>query len=189
MDFSAWRRGEPNNFKGPENYLTVSGEWTDGPDYLDYNTGYVCEWPDSAKASDGGVGSSFSGFKRALEVNATKLPIKESSVGFGQLNVSDDMIQAHAPSRVVFEIPRGSAKFSATGISWDEDSSRNGTWLYIVKIDGKQVFRSKALREYRNLKVPISVNIPVGAKEIELLTDTMGDGRSDHSAWESPMFR
>jgi hypothetical protein len=126
---------------------------------------------------------------RVTDIRVTSLPVKESNVGYGELRLANDTIAAHAASRVVYDIPPGVRAFSAFGISSDEESKKNGTWRYIVKVDGKKLFVSRALKEFKDLKVPINVSFPVGSKVIELITDPMNDGRSDHSAWASPVFQ
>jgi len=132
------------------------------------------------------------------------LPVKDYKVGFADLwigkNVDnrevllhgkpcEEYLFAHAPSRVVYSIPAGVASFSAWGIRPDGDSNVTGSWFYIVKIDGKEVFRSNPLQEYADKEVPIDVQIPPGSKEMELIVDPMNNGFSDHSIWAEPTFK
>ncbi|MGB8355629.1 MAG: NPCBM/NEW2 domain-containing protein [Chthoniobacteraceae bacterium] len=132
------------------------------------------------------------------------LPVKDSKVGNAGLwigkNVDgrdvllhgkpcEDYLFANAPSRVVYGIPAGVASFSAWGIGPEGDSKVTGSWSYIVKIDGKEVFRSKPLQEYAGREVPIDVQIPAGSKEMELIVDPMENGISGPSIWAEPAFK
>lgn len=79
MDFTAWRRGEPNNWGGPENYLGMSkngGGWADGPDYLDYNTGYVREWPDRGNGPGRPTSTPGANYRNPLNEPARQVPYR-----------------------------------------------------------------------------------------------------------------
>jgi hypothetical protein len=140
----------------------------------------------------------------AAEVNILDLPVKDYKVGFADLwigkNVDNrqvllhgqpckDYLFAHAPSRILYDIPAGATSFSAWGIRTEGDSNVVGTWIYIVKIDGKEVYRSKPLVDYPTLEVQIQVPIPAGSKEIELIVDPMKNAFADHSIWAVPTFK
>jgi hypothetical protein len=136
--------------------------------------------------------------------NILDLPVLDYKVGFADLwigrNVSDrkvllhnreiqDYLFAHPPSRIRYAIPPGVSTFTAWGVRTDGDSNVVGTWFYIVKIDGKEAFRSEPLVEYKNYTVPISVRIPPGSRGIELIIDNMGNGFCDHAIWALPTFQ
>lgn len=140
----------------------------------------------------------------AAEISLLDLPVLEYKVGFADLwfgkNVdnrtvmlhgkeTEDYIFAHAPSRVLYAIPAGVTSFQAWGVRTHGDSNVVGTWVYIVKIDDKEVFRSEPLEHYQNHEVPISVGIPAGAKIIELVIDDLTNNYADHSIWAAPTFR
>ena len=131
-------------------------------------------------------------------------PSKEPKIGFGSLKQGGERylgdavvvngercnqwLGAHAPSRVVYAIPFGVKTFSAVGVRPDNQSIP-GSWRYMVRIDGNQVFRSKPLNEYRDFQVPIEVAVPMGAKTIELIVDELENFRNDHAVWALPVFK
>ncbi len=105
---------------------------------------------------------------RAEELSLLDLPVNDFKVGFGDLWISktiddrpvylkgkpcEEYLFAHAPSRVVYDIPQGITSFSAWGVRPSGKSNIVGSWIYIVKIDGKEVFKSKPLLEYPSLEV------------------------------------
>lgn len=120
--------------------------------------------------------------------NLAKLPAKQTKAGYGEVTMNGDVVSAHASSRIVYTLPRGVTKFVATGKAMDEEGEKNGTWRYIIKVDGKEVFRSDALIDTKNLKVPIEAKIPLNALEMELIIDSMGSIRNDHSGWAAPVL-
>lgn len=90
----------------------------------------------------------------------------------------DDYIGAHAPSRVGCVIPSSARSFSTIAYN---DSSR--TEKYSVLIDGKEAFAS------RDTGVAvIKIDIPTGAKLLELVADPLGDSAYDHTFWCYPRF-
>ena len=139
----------------------------------------------------------------AAEFSLLDLPVKDYRVGFADLwvgkNVDDrkvllngqpctEYLFSHAPSRVVFDIPPGVTSFSAYGIGTTGDKNVVGTWIYIVKVDGKEVFQSKPLVDYPTPQIPIQAAIPAGSKEIELIIDHMKNSFCDHAIWAVPTF-
>jgi hypothetical protein len=136
-------------------------------------------------------------------IDITTLTVKKSSVGAGKLgiNPSDGGTQvyvngkeckryifAHAPSMVVFDVPAGARLFQATGAK-PVKSQGDGTWKYLVVVDAKTIYESKALNEYKGLEVEISVALPPGAKEIQLKVDDLGGPNGDHAVWAYPRFQ
>lgn len=106
-------------------------------------------------------------------------------------------IFTHADSEIVFAVPRGVTKFTAIGTMPNyQRNSRNvngfevldGSWNYIVIIDGIQVFESEPLCAYLKKQIPIEVEIPENAKYLTLKTLMLGDGNCDHSIWAEPYF-
>lgn len=145
-----------------------------------------------------------SSYSRAAETSVLELPAKDYKVGFGDLWVGENVdgrkvllqgreieeyLFAHAPSRIVYDIPAGMTSFSAWGVRTEGDDNVVGSWIYLVKIDGKEVFRSKPLVDYQTYEIPIAVNIPSGSKEIELIVDDMRNKFSDHSIWALPTLK
>ncbi len=92
--------------------------------------------------------------------------------------ICQDYYGAHAPSRVVCDIPAGAKCFTAIGYN---DSS--WTTRYLVSIDGKSVFDSGITGI-----VIAKVDIPAKASLLELVIDHAGDGELDHTYWCYPRF-
>jgi hypothetical protein len=135
---------------------------------------------------------------RIDSISLTKLPMKKANAPYAPIGTSygdpgtpvklngrdcKTYIFAHATSTVSFDIPRGFRRFKATGVKAIPNAS--GSWKYIVVIDGKQAFESG---ELGNQELPISVNIPVGSREIELRIDCIGNDGMDHAIWAEPVF-
>lgn len=68
-----------------------------------------------------------------------------------------------------------------------QSDSRNGV-KYIVRIDGKGVYQSRKVMP-ADPWVDVDVPIPVGAKELELIVDDLGDNRGDRAYWVQPRLR
>lgn len=81
----------------------------------------------------------------AAEISLLDLPVEDYKVGFADLwigkNVDnrkvvlkglpcENYLFAHAPSRIVYEIPVGVTSFSARGIGTTGDKNVVGTWIY-----------------------------------------------------------
>ena len=92
---------------------------------------------------------------------------------------------AHAPSSLKYRIPSGATAFKAVGGCWNYYTS---DLSFIVKIDGKEMFRSHTLEKYPDLQVPVFVKLPPKAKEIELLIDDQGRMSGKWSMWCWPTF-
>ena len=93
-------------------------------------------------------------------------------------------IFAHAPSRARYKIPAFAKYFSAVGAPLAGNS-----YKFIIKIDKEVVFESQSIEFYKNNRVAMIIDIPVGSKVIELLVDEIGSANNDNSAWANPMFR
>lgn len=137
------------------------------------------------------------------KISLLDLPVSEYAVGFGDLWISktlgntqvflrqqpcENYLFAHAPSRVVYDVPRGTLRFTSVGVHPSGDPNIVGSWAYIVTIDGKELFHSKALLDYPNLECPIEVDVPPGAKRIELIVDDLRNNFGDHAIWAEPTF-
>jgi len=95
---------------------------------------------------------------------------------------------AHAASSISYLIPEGVKRFIAYGVMPTYRGEISGSWEYVVRVDGKVLYRSKALSSYKNNELRISIKIPNGAKKIELITDDMGDSYGDQCIWAEPYF-
>jgi hypothetical protein len=142
--------------------------------------------------------------QETTDMSLLNLPVKEYQVGYGDLWVGQnvdknkvylhekqisDYLFAHASSRVVYDIPEGFRSFNAWGVRPKSNKVVAGSWIYIVKMDGDEVFRSGPLSSYDSFELPINVPIPAGTKTIELITDNMTNGYADHSIWAKPVFK
>ena len=94
-----------------------------------------------------------------------------------------EYIFAHADSLLRYDIPSGAKHFKAVGCSAD-----GYNLSFRVNIDGKTVYECKSLRKSGKKEVNIKVRIPENSKEIELITDGLGDVSFDHSCWAYPEF-
>ena len=114
--------------------------------------------------------------------------------GFGQITINggttppvfkdkvcDDFIFAHANSILRYNIPAGSVYFSA--IACSPFSKSIG---FRVIADGKVIYKCKDLNRKSGQIDKIKVRLPRKAKILELVTDNLGDGDSDHSCWAYP---
>ncbi|MDB5321254.1 MAG: hypothetical protein JWN40_2885 [Phycisphaerales bacterium] len=95
----------------------------------------------------------------------------------------EEFLAAHAPSSLTYAIPAGSRGFSARGMSMALKEI-----VFVVKVDGKEVYRSEQLDEYADGVAKISVALPAGAKEIQLITLDVGGKNAKHSVWCWPCF-
>ncbi len=100
-----------------------------------------------------------------------------------------DYIYAPAPSKVAYAIPSWAETFSAWGVA--PSGNFSGRWRYMINIDGKQVYCSKPLREYGFKTVSIHIEIPQGAKQLELLVESTRRNYpyAGPSIWALPEFR
>jgi hypothetical protein len=95
----------------------------------------------------------------------------------------EEFLAAHAPSSLTYAIPPGSRSFSAVGMSMAQKEI-----VFVVKVDGMEVYRSEQLDRYADGVAPISVALPAGAKEIQLITLAPGGKNGKHSVWCWPCF-
>jgi hypothetical protein len=89
-------------------------------------------------------------------------------------------IGAHAESDIVMELPENAdSLFVRAGI--DAECYDEGSAIFIIKVDGKHVWRSSILRGRGNVEF---ANIPLqGASKLELMTDPNGPNNCDHTDW------
>ena len=137
-------------------------------------------------------------------ISLLDLPPKESKVGAGELVLGGTSfignsvlvdgqpctrwLGAHAPSRLVYAVPPGINTFTAIGVH-PKGTTNRGDWRYIIKIDGKEAFRSNSLKSYQQNQLKMRVTIPVASKEIELIVDEIKDYIGDHAIWALPTFQ
>jgi quinoprotein glucose dehydrogenase len=89
-------------------------------------------------------------------------------------------IGVHAPSRLVYEVPAGAKGFvSRVGV---DDEARAGRVGFEVWVDGRKAWGSGPIRAGTIDRT--YVEIPAGARRIELRVDDGGDGTNgDHADW------
>ena len=98
-------------------------------------------------------------------------------------------VGASAPSRLVYKLPLGVRAFSATGVGTTSESYYNsGTWVYVIKVDGKEIFRSPEVGGWRTRSTPMDVRIPAGSNKLELIVEDQGNSKNAHSVWALPML-
>lgn len=117
------------------------------------------------------------------EKNLNNLPVY-----LAEQQIASEYLFAHAPSCVSYKIPEGARSFNALGVKPSGDDNIRGTWTYVLKVDGNEVFRSEPLNTFLDNIVPISVNLPKGAQTIDLIVEDLGSNISDHSIWANPAF-
>jgi hypothetical protein len=98
----------------------------------------------------------------------------------------DRYIFAHAPSRLVYKIPPGFRQFTAVGIKPSGDRNIKGDWVYIVRADGEEVFRSGKLADEPSGQIKVSASLPLGAQTLELIVEDLQSNYADHSIWAYP---
>lgn len=94
-----------------------------------------------------------------------------------------EFLYAHASSKLIYQIPNGVTRFQARAAA-----PHSKSLTFEVLVDGKRKFKSKALSQYNHGFVDIDIKLSAASKQIELITDTMGDGTSDWSIWCTPRF-
>jgi NPCBM/NEW2 domain len=92
-----------------------------------------------------------------------------------------DGLYAHSPSRHVFDLGGNWKKFSAeAGLQ----SGGFGSAVFVVKADGREIYRSPKLKGAKSAKISVDVS---GAKSLELLVEDAGEGnRGAWSIWAAP---
>ena len=88
---------------------------------------------------------------------------------------------------MIYDVPPGSRTFTAVGARLDKNNAGiQGTWKYVVMVDGKKLYESKSLTDYKGMEVEISVPLPPGAKELQLKVDPLADFLTDWAIWANP---
>ena len=120
---------------------------------------------------------------------------KEASTGWGEVHKNKSVmgkpmtcagkgfmrgIGTHAPSRIVYRIPKGYSSFAAT-IGYDQEVQA-GSIVFVVEGDGKEIYRSPIVKVSDET---IDINLPIsGVKELALVVEDAGDGiAADHADW------
>jgi hypothetical protein len=92
------------------------------------------------------------------------------------LEYCKEFLFAHAPSRVVYALPPEAKSFSAVGYC-----AVSADVKFRVLFDGQVKYESP-----RAGVVPISVDVPPGAKTLEMVVDDLGNNSYDWSHWLEP---
>lgn len=125
----------------------------------------------------------------------TDLPWKKSEQSYGRPKVNESVeghvltlgnrvylygIGSHAPSNLAFGIPENAdTLFVGAGI--DDECNGEGSVIFIVKVDGKEAWRSNLLRGRDGTEF---TSVPLqGANLLELETDPNGSNNCDHADW------
>jgi len=148
--------------------------------------------------------------KVSSEIDITTITPQSVIAGWGKLFINEDLISKntkrtlrvngtpcnnylliHAPSTITYKIPPKTRLFSAIGASYETEESGKpieGSFKYIILIDGNKVYESKPLSSYPNHEVSIKIRIPLQSNEIQLKIDDLGNKDADHSIWAYPRF-
>lgn len=119
-----------------------------------------------------------------FEKQSFRFPRVNESVEGRLLTAGDRLYKnglgTHAPSTVVYELPEDAdSLFFGAGI--DDEVYDRGQAIFIVKLDGEEIWRSRVLRGNDG---PVFAALSVrGAKKLEFSTDPDGDDNSDHTDW------
>ena len=90
-------------------------------------------------------------------------------------------IYAHAPSLVVFNLD---GKWKTLETSCGLYNGRKGSVVFVIKGDGKELYRSDKVMEQVELETKVDVS---GVDTLELIVENAGDGSSsDWGIWLSP---
>ena len=84
-----------------------------------------------------------------------------------------------SPSRLVYAIPSGSTAF--VGSAGLDDSGRGGQVEFIIRVDGKLLWRSGPVRAGRQVRV--SAPLPADAAKLELVVDDGGTAGGTAADW------
>jgi len=91
---------------------------------------------------------------------------------------------AHAPARYVYAL---NGKWKTFSTQYGLQNGNNGSVVFVVKGDGKELFRSETIRDrtVREQVIPIT-----GLQRLELIVEDAGDGNgSDWGVWIEPRIR
>ena len=92
-------------------------------------------------------------------------------------------ICAHAPSSVTTKLD---GKWKTLKTAYGLQDGGTGSVVFVVKGDGKELFRSALVKDHVRRDAEIDVE---GVNTLELVTEDGGDGnRSDHSIWIEPIL-
>jgi hypothetical protein len=94
-------------------------------------------------------------------------------------------IYAHAEARHIYQFPEDSTWKTLTG-KCGLPTQRGGSVVFVIKTDGKEVFRSPTTEPGPTHPYDIDLS---GVKQLELLTEDGGDGKGvDWGLWLAPMI-
>lgn len=92
-------------------------------------------------------------------------------------------LYAHAPSRYVFDLGKSYKRLTAVG-GLQDGHAEPGTAVFVVKADGKELFRSDVLKGRRTCKIDVPVE---GIDQLELIVETGKQGNAFcWSIWGAP---
>jgi serine/threonine protein kinase len=133
----------------------------------------VGQKPDSSKT--GWASMTVNQYPIALNGSPTELVWPLVSNNF---RMSSDYYGAHAPSRLTSPIPEGAKSFSVVGYN-----CYSGSTKYLVSADGVPLHETGV-----TAIALIKVDLPIGARQLELVVDPSGYNFQDHSYWCYPRF-
>lgn len=129
----------------------------------------------------------------AKEISLKEMPMEHASkLGWGiwcwntmsiQGVAFDNSLWAHAPSTYVFPLNRSWKKFKTTFGLTAIAPSKGGNCIFIVKGDGRELFRSDVIKDSRIRSVEVNVQ---NVDKLELIVDPNGSRGWDQAIWFAP---
>ncbi len=102
----------------------------------------------------------------------------------GTRKVYDKGVGSHAPAEVGINVQgTGATNLKAQiGISACQTLNNPANVNFVVKADGREIFRQDAMRS-NGQSLALDVSIPEGTKMLSLITETNGADSNDHALW------
>ena len=98
----------------------------------------------------------------------------------GKATKFDKGVGSHAPSEVTVNVEVLDATMFKAVAGIGKEQGGNGEVNFVVKVDGKEVFRKDAVK----FKTSVPVNVAIrGAKTVSLIAETNGSDGNDHAVW------
>jgi len=113
---------------------------------------------------------------QSLTHNTPIATLHSAPLNFRDAQPCDEFLFAHAPSSVIYEVPRGMSRFSAIGFNTISQHTKFEVWA-----DEKRIFESPQA----GIAV-VDVKLPPGTKAISLKVNSLGDPHHDLSFWCYP---
>lgn len=104
----------------------------------------------------------------------------EKPLSEGKQREATRYLYAHAPTTVTYRLDPHFTRFRAKGYL----GSNAGKMRFVVLVDGKRHFEGP--EQNKRSHVDIEVDLPKGAKTLQLIVDDLGFKNNDHAFWLDP---